>query len=89
MSDAAIFDVLVNDRGEVLLSLNLREGEPDSSIISIDTSGVMLVRNPQDSVNLPGIPEDMLEKMKAAERILVLESTEEGPVREYFADVSK
>ena len=85
---AAVFDILVNDRDEVLLAIDARDGEPMTPMIVIEGAQVTLVRNETDGLSLPDIPEELRNKIGTKTEILVAETNEEGVVREYMAMVS-
>lgn len=85
---APVFDILVNDRDEVLLAIDARDGEPMTPMVIIEGGKVTLLRNEDDGINLPDIPDELRDKMGSKEEILVAETNDEGVVREYMAQVS-
>lgn len=85
---APVFDILVNDRDEILLAIDERDGEPMTPMILIEGKNVTLLRNEADGINLPDIPDELREKMGSKEEILVAETNDDGVVREYMAQVS-
>jgi len=85
---APVFDILVNDRDEILLAIDARDGEPMTPMVIIEGAKVTLVRNETDGISLPDIPDELREKMSGKEEILVAETNDDGVVREYMAQVS-
>lgn len=85
---APVFDILVNDRDEILLAIDARDGEPMTPMVLIEGANVTLLRNEKDGISLPDIPDELREKMGSKEEILVAETNDDGVVREYMAQVS-
>lgn len=87
ISKPAAFDVLVNARGEILIAIDAREGEPDAPLIIVDGHKVLLVRSENDSLILPDVPQELISKMLARAEVLIAEADEKGLVREYAVTV--
>ncbi len=69
------YDFLINDEDEVMLLLYARNGEPSESSFEFDIEekSAILHRNPQDDINLSGIPDDVLDSLQDADKLLVCE----------------
>ena len=69
------YDFLINDEDEAMLLLYVREGEPQNATIEIDPKkrSAILHRRPGDDVFLDDIPEDALDSMADADKLLVCE----------------
>lgn len=69
------YDFLINDEDEAMLLLYVREGEPQNATIEIDqnTRSAVLHRHPGDDVFLDDIPEDVLDSLADADKLLVCE----------------
>lgn len=69
------YDFLINDEDEAMLLLYVREGEPQNATIEIDSKNhsALLHRRPGDDVFLDGVPEDVLDSMADADKLLVCE----------------
>lgn len=69
------YDFLINDEDEVMLLLYVREGEPENASLELDLEkhSAILHRNASDNINLTDIPEDVLDSMQDADKILVCE----------------
>ena len=69
------YDFLINDEDEVMLLLYVREGEPKDAQLEIDIEqrSAILHRNATDNINLTDIPDDVLDSLQDADKILVCE----------------
>ncbi len=69
------YDFLINDEDEAMLLLYAHQGEPcDSSIeIDIKNKSAILHRTPTDDVFLSEIPDDVLDSIQEADKLLVCE----------------
>jgi len=69
------YDFLINDEDEVMLLIYTREGAPkDSHIeINLEEKSAILVRNESDVVSLSGIPDEVLDALQDADKLLVCE----------------
>lgn len=69
------FDFLINDEDEAMLLLYVRENEPKSSSIHInfENKSATLHRNDTDIVELSGIPDEVLDSLEEADKLLVCE----------------
>ena len=73
--DLETYDFLINDEDEAMLLLYVREGEPQNPVIEIDQAGksAVLHRRPGEDISLEGIPDDVLDSMADADKLLVCE----------------
>ena len=79
------FSVLQNDKGEIMLLMDAREGEPDDPRFIYDGSGTALLYRGQDSsIAFRNINEGAREPLKNAEEILVVEIVNDDVEREYI-----
>lgn len=69
------YDFLINDEDETMLLLYVREGIPQnpSIAINIEDKSAVLIRNDKDEVALAGIPDEVLDAMQDADKLLVCE----------------
>lgn len=69
------YDFLINDEDEAMLLLYVRDGEPvDPSIdIDLDNKTAILYRNDTDQITLKDIPDEILDSMADADKLLVCE----------------
>ena len=69
------YDFLINDEDEAMLLLYAREGSPDNPVFEIDTDNksALLIRNDDDSVSLNDIPDEILDSLQDADKLLVCE----------------
>ena len=69
------YDFLINDEDEAMLLLYVREGKPPNASIEIDQEArsAVLHRRPGDDIFLDGIPEDVLDSLADADKLLVCE----------------
>ncbi len=69
------YDFLINDEDEAMLLLYVREGEPQNASIEVDQEArsAVLHRRPGDDIFLDGIPEDVLDSLADADKLLVCE----------------
>lgn len=94
--DTNTYDFLINDEDEVMLLLYVHDEEPHDSSIEIDTDGksAVLHRTPTDDVYLDGIPDDVLDSLQEADKLLVCELSVEKDDKEtkivyaYEADIT-
>ena len=74
------YDFLINDEDEVMLLLYAREGTPSKSpSIEINTEEKTgyLARNDNDVISLKDIPNDILDSLQDADKLLVCELSQE------------
>ena len=73
--DFETYDFLINDEDEAMLLLYVREGEPQNATIELDIENKsgLLTRNPNDKLTLTAIPDDVLDSMQDADKLLVCE----------------
>ena len=69
------YDFLINDEDEAMLLLYARDGEPKDPSIEIDPEDgtAVLTRNPEDNVRLEDIPDEVLDSLQEADKLLVCE----------------
>lgn len=69
------YDFLINDEDEAMLLLYVREGEPQNAVIEIDTDKktALLHRRPGEEVTLDDIPDDVLDSIAEADKLLICE----------------
>lgn len=69
------FDFLINDEDEAMLLLYVRENAPQSPSINIDfkNSSATLRRNDTDVIALSNIPNEVLDSLEEADKLLVCE----------------
>lgn len=69
------YDFLINDEDEAMLLLYVREGEPEGASISLNVNDktAVLHRNANDEIFLQGIPDNVLDSMQEADKLLVCE----------------
>lgn len=84
-----IFDILVNDADEVLIAIDARETEPTKARVLLKDGGILLIRNSEDAVFMPNVPDNIQTKIKVLPDVLVAEADEKGLVRDYAAVVRK
>lgn len=74
-NDLETYDFLINDEDEAMLLLYVRPGEPQDPVIDLNTEekSAVLHRNPQDEILLQDIPDDILDSMQDADKLLVCE----------------
>lgn len=78
------YDFLLNDEDEAMLLLYVREGAPEnpSIAVNLDEKSAVLVRNADDEVALRGIPDEVLDAMQDADKLLVCELSIEDDEKE-------
>lgn len=78
------YDFLLNDEDEAMLLLYVREGTPEnpSIAVNLDEKSAVLVRNADDEVALSGIPDEVLDAMQDADKLLVCELSIEDDEKE-------
>lgn len=78
------YDFLLNDEDEAMLLLYVREGAPEnpSIVIDLDEKSAVLTRNATDEVALSGIPDEVLDAMQDADKLLVCELSIEDDEKE-------
>lgn len=82
------FSVLQNDKGEIMLLMDAREGEPDDPRFIYDGSDTaLLFRSFESNVAIRNLGEEAREPLKNAKEILVVEIVDEDVKREYVAPV--
>ena len=69
------FDFLINDEDEVMLLLYEQEGEPKDSRIELnpEEKSAILYRNPDTSIMLDDIPDDVFDSLAEADKLMVCE----------------
>ena len=69
------YDFLINDEDEAMLLLYARDGAPENPSIEINPEDgtAVLTRNPEDSVSLEDIPDEVLDSLQEADKLLVCE----------------
>ncbi len=86
----AVWDILVNDAGEVLIALDAREEEAaNARIVPHGQQGLILARNARDAVFLDPVPEGLRRRVLAQTEVLVAETDPGGIVRDYVARVAR
>ena len=78
------YDFLINDEDEAMLLLYVREGTPEnpSITINIEDKSAVLIRNDEDEVALTDIPEEVMDAMQDADKLLVCELSVEDDEKE-------
>lgn len=78
------YDFLLNDEDEAMLLLYVREGAPEnpSIAVNLDEKSAVLIRNADDEVALSGIPDEVLDAMQDADKLLVCELSIEDDEKE-------
>ena len=73
--DIETYDFLINDEDEAMLLLYVREGEPQNPTIELDrdNKSAILHRRADDEISLEGIPDDVLDSMTDADKLLFCE----------------
>ena len=69
------YDFLINDEDEVMLLIYTREGAPKNSHIeiNIEKKSAILTRNESDSFSLSDIPDEVLDALQDADKLLICE----------------
>lgn len=69
------YDFLINDEDEVMLLLYARSQAPDHPFFELNTENksAILFRNSEDSVSLQDIPNEIIDAMQDADKLLVCE----------------
>lgn len=69
------YDFLINDEDEAMLLLYVRDTAPDNPAIEIDAESrsAVLSRNNDDKIQLSDIPEEVLDALQDADKLLVCE----------------
>ncbi|MBE6338651.1 MAG: toll/interleukin-1 receptor domain-containing protein [Lentimicrobiaceae bacterium] len=82
------YSIMSNEKGEILLMLSAREGEPESPRFIYDGSGTaLLYRNHDSSVAFRDIDEEARMPLKSVAEILVIEVLNDDKEREYMVPV--
>ncbi len=70
-----MYDFLINDEDEAMLLLYARAGEPLMPTINLDLDEktAVLKRNATDMITLQGIPDEVIDSMQEADKLLVCE----------------
>jgi len=73
--DFDTYDFLVNDEDEAMLLLYVRDGEPDNPTINVNMEAktAVLKRNATDVLSLQEIPDNVIDSMQEADKLLVCE----------------
>ncbi|MBE6448854.1 MAG: hypothetical protein E7018_06140 [Alphaproteobacteria bacterium] len=74
-ADFETYDFLINEEDEAMLLLYVREGSPSSPSIDIDPNNksAILHRNANDHINLEAIPDDVIDSLAEADKLLICE----------------
>lgn len=96
MENNQMFDFVINDEDEVMLLLYVQNDEPLEAFINIDAQNkkAVLHRNPAQELELVDIPEDVLDSLQDADKLMICElSIEEDEsktqiVYAYEADIN-
>ncbi|MBO7605559.1 MAG: hypothetical protein J6S61_03735 [Elusimicrobiaceae bacterium] len=82
------YDILQNDKGEILIIIQQRKGPAQSPVFVYDGSQyALLYRSPESSVFFDDIAEGARVPLKSVGEIQVVEITNDEVVREYKAGV--
>lgn len=75
MSEFETYDFLINEEDEAMLLLYVRAGEPQNPTIEVNfvEKSAILFRNPEDSVRLTQIDDEVLDSLSEADKLLVCE----------------
>lgn len=87
-NDRSRYDILQNDRGDILIIIQERKGPAETPVFVYDGSQyALLYRNRESSVFFDDIAEGAREPLKSVEELHVVEITDDDVVREYKAMV--
>ena len=87
-NDRSRYDILQNDRGDILIIIQERKGSAETPVFVYDGSQyALLYRNRESSVFFDDIAEGAREPLKSVEELHVVEITDDDVVREYKAMV--
>jgi len=89
IDEAPAFDILINERDEILIAIDEQSNEPDEPMVIIDQQKVVLARSTENILDLPGIPDELIKQMLECESVLIAEANDEGLVREYMAIITR
>lgn len=80
----ATYDFLINDEDEAMLLLYVRDSAPENPSIEIDLDAktAILNRNNEDSLSLSNVPDDVLDSLQDADKLLVCELSMEEDEKE-------
>ena len=69
------FDFVINEEDEAMLLLYARENEPQNPRIELDieNKSAVLYRTPDEAIDLEDIPDEALDSMADADKLLVCE----------------
>lgn len=69
------YDFLINDEDEVMLLLYVRDGAPENSSIdvNIEEKSAILYRNDNDDIIIKDIPDEIMDSLSEADKLLVCE----------------
>lgn len=82
------FSILQNDKGEIMLIMDAREGEPDDPRFIYDGSDTaLLFRSFESNIAIRNLGEEAREPLKNAKEIHVVEIVDEDVKRDYMAPV--
>ena len=90
------YDFIINEEDETMLLLYAREGAPENPSISVDIENkkAVLIRNDNDTISLDDVPDEVLDSLQDADKLLICElSIENEPeqtkiVHAYEAEVT-
>lgn len=85
-----IYDIMMNDDGQIVLVMSAREEAPEEPIILISDSADkgILKRNPELNVSLTEMHPEAAESLRKAEMVAIIEVAEEEIKHAYEASVT-
>ena len=87
-NDRSRYDILQNDKGDILIIIQERKGPAETPVFVYDGSQyALLYRSHESSVFFDDIAEGAREPLKSVEELHVVEITDDDVVREYKAMV--
>lgn len=83
-----IADILENEDGDLLLALNLPEGNPGvSPHLAVKNDSAILYRAEQQTLQIKNVHPDIREKLATADEIMITEVSDGGIVNAYYVPV--
>ena len=69
------YDFIINEEDETMLLLYVRDGAPENPTIAVDVENkkAILTRNDNDTISLDAIPDDVLDSLQDADKLLICE----------------
>lgn len=69
------YDFVINDEDEPMLLLYVREGEPNNPSIELNSEekSAILHRNDDDHITIKDIPDDVVDSMQDADKLMICE----------------